>query len=186
MLEVPYVRKEGMIGNSRGGYSFAAEADLIAKLRPVMLKHGIIGPIPVECRWVETIPLGKGSLMLGTRKFKFIHVPSGESETVEVFAEAADSYDKRAAKAMTLAKKYALREFFLVETGDDPDYVVLERDADNAEMFARACTAIRETKSVVSLDELWTRIEGYADAGWTEDQLTKLKTLKKERSQQLK
>ena len=146
MKEIGYVQKKGKVGSGNYGYTYAGEKELIAQLRPAMVKHGIV-MYPDICEVVKTedYTTSKGhrmSLFLGKRRFCFEHVESGDQAFVETFAEASDQGDKRASKAMTLAKKYALREFFLIETGDDPDAEVNKRGGGEA-ILGRAIMSIK-------------------------------------------
>ena len=113
------------------------------------------------------------SLFLGTRRFCVEHVESGEQAFVEVFAEASDQGDKRASKAMTLAKKYALREFFLIETGDDPDAQVSKRAVGNEDLLKKAISAIKQTP-LEGLDEKNEAIVTAKEIKWTDDELIKI------------
>ena len=148
MKEIGYVQKKGKVGSGNYGYTYAGEKELIAQLRPAMVKHGIV-MYPDICEVVKTedYTTSKGhrmSLFLGKRRFCFEHVESGDQAFVETFAEASDQGDKRASKAMTLAKKYALREFFLIETGDE------------------------------DLDANHQKVITYKEANWSDDDLLKI------------
>lgn len=175
MAEVAYIRKQ----YSRDlGYSFLSERDLIEHLRPAMIQHGItIAPVSVKVLASSDYTTKTGTQMhslLTLHVFRFTHSPSGQSETIRVFGEAADRADKCAAKASTMAMKIALRQYFLIETGDDPDEVVEERYADNAEVFERAYKAIESASSKEALERYLARaMEPRYD--WSEQQLEKLK-----------
>ena len=122
MAEVGYVQKTT---SEKLNYSFAGEADLIAAIRPVMVKHGVFMYVAniLEVR-VEQYETAKGTAMTNTSlvaKIIFYHAPSGTSFVVTSRGEGADSGDKSSNKALTGAYKYALRETFCIETGDDPD-----------------------------------------------------------------
>ena len=188
MKDIGYVQKKGKVGSGNYGYTYAGEKELINELRPVMLKHGIV-MYPDTCEVVKTedYTTGKGhrmSLFLGKRRFVFEHVESGDQAYVEVFAEAADQGDKRASKAMTLAKKYALREFFLIETGDDPDAHVSARSAKMG-MFDKAKNALQSCMTLDDLTTKWDAINGYKEAEWTGAQVQELVSLHKELSEKL-
>lgn len=122
MKEVGYVQK-GSSPNLR--YTFAGEADLIAALRPSMVAHGIlVYPLKYENLVIERYTTDKGSSMINARlvaTFRFVHAPSETFVDVQSCGEGADSGDKSINKAMTDAYKYALRQTFEIETGDDPD-----------------------------------------------------------------
>ena len=135
MQEVGYVEK------TRGGdlpYKYAGEAALIEALRPAMVKHGIyVSVIRIEDLHQETYTTSKDKQMMLTRlvaTVRFTHAPSARTQVgtgiglapdihidVQAVGEGADPGDKSANKAMTGAYKYALRQTFCIETGDDPD-----------------------------------------------------------------
>lgn len=122
MAEVGYVQKE----RTRGlNYSFAGEAALIAALRPAMVKYGIycyvLAHEDVAREGYET---SRGTAMTSTTTrmtARFVHAPSETYIDVQSLGEGADAGDKSGNKAATGAYKYALRQTFLIETGDDPD-----------------------------------------------------------------
>lgn len=186
MREAPYVKKEKSAGLK---YSFASETALIEKLRPVMLEHGIVGPIPVETTHLQSqdVKTSTGKEMacrLVSRVFKFVHVPTEQEAEVQVIGEAADSGDKAALKAQTIAKKYALREFFLIETGDDPDFLVFERGSPNYKKLARWTTMLASCGNVEKLKVLWMTIDKNA-AEFNDDQLAELKEFYAQRYSEL-
>ena len=177
MKDVGYGQKKGRVGSGNYGYTYAGEKELIAQLRPSMIKHGIV-MYPDVCDVVKTedYTTSKGhrmSLFLGKRRFCFEHVESGDQAFVEVFAEAADQGDKRASKAMTLAKKYALREFFLIETGDDPDAEVTKRVVTNESVIKRAIDSIKKS-SLEDLDSTREKVITYDGVEWSDDELIRI------------
>jgi hypothetical protein len=122
MAECPYVQKHKTAGLT---YSFAGEADLIASLRPALLRHGLsVAPVKVTILEQGRYQTVKGSLLnhvLVAVTYRLTHAASGEAEECEVLGEASDAGDKAAPKALTGAMKYFLRQTFLIETGDDTD-----------------------------------------------------------------
>lgn len=124
MNEVGYVQKDGQI-RSGGSYRFASESAFIQALRPAMLEHGIY-VYPSKCiePSLETYTTSSGTnmnLVLLTMQYTFVYAGTGESITVEVMGSGSDVGDKASNKALTAAFKYALRQAFMIETGDDPD-----------------------------------------------------------------
>lgn len=118
-----YVQKTGqMQGVAR--YSYAKEGDFIATVRPLMEAHGVtIRPVAQQVITNEVFQRKNGGdayrvVILVT--FELMH-SSGDKASVQAFGEGQDSGDKAFNKAMTGAMKYALRQTFCVETGDDPD-----------------------------------------------------------------
>jgi hypothetical protein len=91
--------------------------------------------------------------------YRFSHV-SGEYIDVQTIGEALDTSDKAANKAMTIGLKYAIRQFFLIETGDDPDIVAHFRDSDNVDWIAKAIKKIEQCRDTSSLDAQAERFRG--------------------------
>jgi hypothetical protein len=122
MKDVAYVQKQKSGGLN---YSFAGEAALISALRPPMVEHGVymavVGLADIRRGEYTT---AKGSVMQLvdlTATIRFTHAPSGTSIDVVALGSGADTGDKASNKALTGAYKYALRQTFCIETGDDPD-----------------------------------------------------------------
>ena len=122
--QVGFVKKE----RSREGdlpYKFAGEAAFIEALRPAMVAAGIyVSVIGVSNVLHEIYTTGRGTTMNRTAltaTVRFTHAPSGTYIDAEARGEGADAGDKSTPKAMTGAYKYALRQTFMIETGDDPD-----------------------------------------------------------------
>jgi len=119
--EVGYVQKQkGQYLN----YTFASEKEFIKALRPSMIEHGVFMFVGKMDQLNQTeYTTGKGSLMLRSTVHgivTFSHI-SGTQITVDAYGEGSDSGDKSLNKAMTDMYKYALRQTFMIETGDDPD-----------------------------------------------------------------
>jgi len=122
MEQVGYVRKTK---SANLNYTYAGEAGLISALRPWMNAYGVYmyvsGISNVKREWYTT---AKGSQMVNTTLdaiITFTHAPSGSSILVFSSGEGSDTGDKSQNKALTGAYKYALRQTFCIETGDDPD-----------------------------------------------------------------
>ena len=119
--EVGYVQKQR---SPNLNYSYAGEAALIEAIRPAMVHHGITVFVKsIMSVHQSEFTTAKGSVM--TRSvvqviITFLH-ESGTFIDVQAAGEGMDSGDKSLNKAMTGAYKYALRQTFCIETGDDPD-----------------------------------------------------------------
>ena len=119
-----YVQKTGRMEAGPARYRYAKEGDFIAAVRPLMEVHGVtIRPIEMRVVTNEVFQRKSGGdayrvVVLVT--YELLH-SSGDRATVQAFGEGQDSGDKAFNKAMTGAMKYALRQSFCVETGDDPD-----------------------------------------------------------------
>jgi hypothetical protein len=124
MKEVGYVQKLGRVTGSGPNYSYAGEKDLIQAIRPVMVEHGLMMYVSNIINVTrDTYSTKNGNVMnttVITCEITFSHI-SGDSVKSFAIGEGADSGDKSANKAMTGAYKYALRQTFCIETGDDPD-----------------------------------------------------------------
>jgi hypothetical protein len=121
--DVEYVQKTRA---EQLNYSFAGEAAILAALRPSMVKHGLTARVTkvknVETRLYES---KSGNPMVNTSldlRVTFVHAPSGTRVNVWARGEGSDSGDKSTPKAMTGAFKYAFRQTFSLETGNDPDH----------------------------------------------------------------
>lgn len=119
--KVGYVQKTSR--NDHLKYKYAGEADLIEALRPAMVENGII-IYPSSA----TVDIGAydqngkhTNRVVGQYAFTFLHAETGTSITVAAIGEGVDNGDKAAYKSATGALKYALRQAFLIETGDEPE-----------------------------------------------------------------
>lgn len=166
MEECPYVQKTGRVGSGKWGYTFASSVDLIAALHPLMVKHRVT-LVPVDCDLVksELYPSKEGTMMnrvIVKVKYQATQADSKDSRPVCTLGEGTDVGDKASPKAMTIAHKYALRQLFNIETGDDPDETPskeLERAADPTvgpmgDSFKRAKHALETAATQAQLDEI--------------------------------
>ena len=93
--------------------------------------------------------------------YRLSHI-SGQYEDIQVLGEGSDSLDKAANKAMTVAYKYALRQAFLIETGDDdPDRH--GSDATLADKPKQQKTTRPNGQQGVDVDPGGTRTQEYID-----------------------
>ena len=125
MGEVSYVQKK-RAQDSRVGYTLKTENAVIAAVRPAMMKHGIIMyPVDIKDTNHSSFVAGKyenhWNRIVATHVYRFHHAVSDTFVDVAVLGDGADTGDKAGNKSMTVSKKYALLEVFLLETGDDPD-----------------------------------------------------------------
>lgn len=125
MQQVGYIQKKGTVSGFGAGYKFAGEAQFIEALRPELVAQGIVVcPVGMESLAMEIFHTSKGTpqnrIVLRVT-FRFTHVGSGQTLDVVTCGEGIDNGDKATNKAMTGAMKYALRQAFCIETGNDPD-----------------------------------------------------------------
>jgi hypothetical protein len=105
-------------------YKFASETGFIQEIRPAMVENGVtVSVSKMDNLTQESYTTKSGAVMMRSTihgVVTFSHV-SGSSISVESYGEGSDSGDKSVNKAMTDLYKYALRQTFMIETGDDPD-----------------------------------------------------------------
>ena len=151
MQEVGYVMKTKPESGAGISYLYIQESELLAVLRPAMVKHGLtIRPVEVtqlasdswnsksgsvqhRCRLAVKFELtaatSLGTVAMNGKDYaeakellqSLMPITGQTSEIISTTGEGADSGDKAAGKAMTSALKYALRQAFLMESGTDPD-----------------------------------------------------------------
>lgn len=165
MHKVGYVQKSGE--NEFHHYKYATESDTIAALRPVMLDEGLI-LMPSMMHSPVLDQHGNTHIMMS---YTLYHVPTGERMVINVPGSGNDRSskgtvgDKGVYKAMTGALKYALRQTFMLETGEDPergnnvDDDATEETENVANLLRTADTLIKLAGECDHLDQLqsvWT------------------------------
>lgn len=124
MEDVSYIQKERKQGMN---YTIVSHDAVTAKVRPVLLKHGIVY-YPVRCEHLHNGNRAECSLTV-----RFVNIDDPEDHfDVPTFGYGIDPQDKGPGKAMSYAVKYALLKALGLETGDDPDTESVdysERDA---------------------------------------------------------
>lgn len=140
--KVGYILKTGH--NSSQNYRYASESDLIEALRPAMIEEGLICfpyVIRGECNRItskdKNVEVTKNHATY-IYTFRIVHAESGTHIDIEAAGEGIGNDDKSSYKAATGAQKYALRQLFLIETGDDPDKDTISiRERQEAERLAK-------------------------------------------------
>jgi len=118
MTEVDYVKKDGT--NAQQGFKFASAENIISEVRAAALKNKLI----IGISYISVIDLETGQTKSGTSVYRCrvsmdITLRYGkEFEIHTFFGEGADSGDKALPKAKTMCLKQALRQLFLIETGE--------------------------------------------------------------------
>lgn len=146
MCEVGYVKKGGNVKFGTTSYSFAGEKHIIQALRPAMVEHGLM-LIPVSA---ESVRSERGCETVRCT-YRLMHT-GGAWLDVQVLGQGADKGDKAIPKALTGALKYALRQTFTIETGDDPDRDASGKTAQEIEEAERK-RAEQERKEALGIDE---------------------------------
>lgn len=119
--------------NQQQGYAYRGIDDVMKACHTAMSTHGVhVRPVVRDGWRCDQVEIGRGGTrmfhVIGLVDYVFTH-QDGSSVTSTVFAEATDSADKAANKAMAAAMKYALCQTFCVPTEDMPD-----ADADSPEL----------------------------------------------------
>lgn len=116
LKEVERIEKRGH--NAHHNYDYVTESDVVEALRKHLAEAGIVCVPFVEK--VTTTPTEKGLMAHVEVSYKFTN--GSENIQVRVVGSGYDiPGDKAVYKAMTGALKYALRQLFLIPTGDDPE-----------------------------------------------------------------
>jgi len=177
MKEVGYVQKQS---SPNLNYKYAGEQALIAALRPSMIEQGLtLHPIKVESLQCSEYTTSNNKMMQVVRAIvhlQMTHV-SGEAMALCVASEASDSSDKATAKMMTSAYKYALRQFFVIETGDDGDEERADREMekDSNILLTKATVALHECQTLSELDKKMASIlDAEQKAKFTAEHLAQL------------
>lgn len=155
MGDVDYIQKEKKQGMN---YTIVSHDAVTAKVRPVLLKHGIVY-YPVRCEHLHNGNRAECSL---TVRFVNIDQPADFFD-VPTFGYGIDPQDKGPGKAMSYAVKYALLKALGLETGDDPDNESVEfSGADPHKPAFNAAAAVDRIKNAIakkgdeaSLNELY-------------------------------
>ena len=123
--EVAYVQKKVATGSGSNAAKGVARDDVVAEVRPILLKHGVIAyTSQVEGRFVETTAKSSSGtpLMIYVGKyrttFQCIETCEGPSSFyVEHEAQGNDYGDKGPGKASTYAEKLNIVKGLMLETG---------------------------------------------------------------------
>lgn len=158
MSEVGYVQKTGR--NEFHKYNYAGEADLLDKLRPAMLKHGLL-LIPSVTDVTAVDDHGNTTVRM---EYTLAHKDGdiwpekiGAAGTGNDRNSKGGVGDKGTYKAITGANKYLLFKLFQIETGDDPESASAADDAP-----ARPTIPARDAAAYVA--EAKDKIAGFTDA----------------------
>lgn len=124
MADVKYIKKTKE--NKQQGFKFASAEDIVHEIRQAALKHGV----RMTMSYSDAVELEKGETKSGSAMYRVrvkgtLKLSKGsEKDEQSHYGEGADFGDKATAKAETACLKQALRQTFMIETGDhDPDKV---------------------------------------------------------------
>jgi hypothetical protein len=173
MSEVAYVQKTGH--NSFHGYKYAGEADLLDKLRPAMVKAGLM-LLPSVKSVSEYDASGNVTVQM---EYTLVHKDGdiwpekiGAAGMGNDRAKNGSVGDKGVYKAITGANKYVLFKLFQIETGDDPE-IVSEHDK-SGEAPIQAPTQRRSSASL-KREDVWAEMVGEINECGTVGKLMQLR-----------
>lgn len=162
MMEGSYVQKTGE--NDFHKYTYATEADVLALMRPAMLKHGLV-LIPSVNQVSQIDSSGNTSVIV---HYTLAHTSGAVWPHPIVAAGCGNDKSKNGAvgdkglyKALTGANKYMLFKLFQIETGDEPEASEGDRNREAAVQAARQFyveggkIAISKAETTDDLKEWW-------------------------------
>ena len=119
---VGYVQKTGH--NRQQNYSYVTEADLADKFRAAMIAAGLALIPNLSSRTDKEITSKQGTIGTFTTvvmEYTLIDSETGCRASFRMGGDGMDYGDKALYKAITGAKKYAMKELAVISTGDDPE-----------------------------------------------------------------
>lgn len=131
--ELTAVAKNLSVGEGKSSYKAVGEADVLAAVKPLEVKHKVYS-YPVSRRIVQEDILATTSTYQGNTKetnklfmrletvYRFVNTENPEEYIdITTYGDGVDSQDKAPGKAMTYSDKYALLKAYKIITGEDPD-----------------------------------------------------------------
>jgi hypothetical protein len=140
--------------NASQGYSFRGYDDVYLACRDALGEAGIHVTHKIQSQQWDERPSKNGGVLIHLRAVfvvRFTAIDGSYTET-EVFAEAMDSGDKAANKAMSMAMKYALVDTFLIPTEEkrDTEHESPEIAAKKAAPALEASPMLADTKQAIA------------------------------------
>jgi hypothetical protein len=121
MRDIPAVPKDRT--NAGQGYKFRGIDEVYNLVHPILAHHGVFMTVEILSEKTTERPAKSGGVLITrsmTARYRFTADDGSFIET-DVLAEAMDSGDKAANKAMSVGQKYAILQTFLVPTDDPKD-----------------------------------------------------------------
>ena len=143
MQAIGFLDKANTVKMGGGSYDYVSEAQIVAAVRPQMIKEGLIlFPINVEQDTEATTTTADNKTRTNyytTVKvtYKIVDVETGEFALITSVGSGVDSGDKAIYKAMIGAFRTMLRQSFMIGTGEDPEAT----DADGTNTLVSPITA---------------------------------------------
>jgi hypothetical protein len=159
--EVKYIQKDRCIRTKKGNYKVVLHDDVVHKLRPAMVKHGIVATFSVLKHSVENIAQAAASdtrapfplfRTITDLEACFINMDDPDNRhVITMLGYGIDGQDKGPGKAISYATKYALLKTFLLETGDDPDNQQIDYEPEAAKADPDAAALVKDLKNIKEL-----------------------------------
>lgn len=124
MAHVTQLEKTGT--NAEFGYSYVEEAYVVAQLRPLLVRAGLVvlfsekGCTQLE-RWSSRAKVMVPDITKLEVEYTIVDAATGDKHVGTMYSYGQDTQDKGPYKALTGAVKYVLAKTFLMSTGDDPE-----------------------------------------------------------------
>jgi hypothetical protein len=169
MEEVTYIQKDKKAGMR---YSIVSHDVVTAKVRPALLKHGIVY-YPCAIQWVQN-----GNRTEVQLDVRFVNIENPEDFfDVPSLGYGVDNQDKGPGKGISYAVKYALLKALGLETGDDPDQ---DQDAEHVSEIQIKITrwandvktSLDACKTIKDVDEVRDAEDSSIKENWPIDQAT--------------
>jgi hypothetical protein len=123
--ELGAIEKTGQADPRMGGYEFIEHAQIMGRLRTLLVRHGVTIVPSMHVTGRETVSREGGRAahrVTGDLTLTVINADRPEDRfTIEWPGEALDTQDKATQKAGTSAEKYALMKLFKISDREDPD-----------------------------------------------------------------
>lgn len=127
MGEVPYIQKGGKT-QSGPSFKYVKHDDVVALVRPALVKHGVGFMTGIDENSVDCVQVGETKS--GAARYKttlvlrltFMNVDDpSDAYSVSFPGEGVDTDDKGSGKALSYALKNGLLKTFMIESGDEAD-----------------------------------------------------------------
>jgi hypothetical protein len=151
MEQVPYIQKKGRVKSDKMDYTYATEREYIAKVRPLLVAEQITFDVidiqPIFASHVKVL-------------WDVKHVPSGEVRRIVSMGDI-EAGGKGGYKSQTGAQKYAIKQFLLIETGNDPEKPVPTDDS----KLAAAKKWVEDAKTPADIEKKLRYVDKQVKAG---------------------
>lgn len=152
-------------------FSYASEEAMLRRVRPVLLKHGVMfSPAnhrEIHYAGIELVGGKPTAIIIGKFSFLLTHVPSGDSRVVTVIADGVNGNPKAGSTAMmaeTSATRSFLRRALMLATGADQEkWEAGQQEAENPNLYAKTEDREKTKRRVAALKkcENLEQLDGY-------------------------